>query len=177
MKWVYRILIFLIFMPVQTLIMEHLRIGGIKPDLALVLVFVQGWAFGEVNGLFWGLALGSLVDFFSTGVLGVNFILKVSVGFVSGILGKSLLNLAVWINSFFIFFISVLHDIMGEFILHGTSGIELNEALGSILMRALYNSVLAMIFFIVFLKKANTKGSFEYAGALLSPGRKSGFTK
>lgn len=177
MKWFYRILVFLIFMPVQTLIMENMRIGGIKPDLALVLVFVQGWAFGEVNGLFWGVALGSLVDLFSTGILGVNFVLKVSVGFVSGILGKSLLNLAVWVNSFFIFIISVLHDIVGELILHGVNGAELNDAIGNIMVRALYNSALAMIFFFVFLKKTNAKGSFEYAGALLSPGRKSGFTK
>jgi rod shape-determining protein MreD len=177
MKWFYRILVFLIFMPVQTLILENMRIGEIKPDLALVLVFVQGWAFGEVNGLFGGGALGSLVDLFSTGVLGVNFILKVFVGFVSGILGKSLLNLAVWVNSFFIFIISMLHDILGEFILHGVNGVELHEVLGSIVLRALYNSVLAMIFFFVFLKKTNTKGSFEYAGTILSPGRKSGFTR
>ncbi|HZR47612.1 MAG TPA: rod shape-determining protein MreD [Candidatus Manganitrophaceae bacterium] len=177
MKWLYRILVFLVFMPVQTLILENMRIGGIKPDLALVLVFVQGWAFGEVNGLFWGMALGSLVDFFSTGILGVNFILKVFVGFVSGILGKSLLNLALWVNSFFIFIISVLHDVLGEFILHGVNGAELNDAMGNIIARAFYNSVLAMIFFFIFLKKVNTKGSFEYAGALLSPGRKSGFTK
>lgn len=177
MKWFYRVLVFLLFMPVQTLILENLRVGGIKPDLALILVFVQGWAFGEVNGLFWGLALGGLVDLFSVGVLGVNFVLKAAVGFISGILGKSLLNLSVWINSFFIFVISVLHDALGTFFLHGVNGTELKATLGNIVGRALYNSLFAMIFFFVFLKKNSAKGSFEYAGTLLSPGRKSGFTK
>ncbi len=177
MKWFYRILIFLIFLPIQTLILENMRIGGIKPDLALVLVFVQGWAFGEVNGLFWGLAMGGLVDLFSVGFLGVNFVLKTAVGFISGILGKSLLNLAVWVNSFFIFIISVLHDVVGTFFLHGLHGAEMKAILGNNVGRALYNSLFAMIFFFVFLKKTTTKGPFEYAGTLFSPGRKSGLTR
>ncbi len=177
MKWFYRVLVFLLFMPVQTLILENLRVGGIKPDLALILVFVQGWAFGEVNGLFWGFALGGLVDLFSTGILGVNFVLKAGVGFTSGVLGKSLLDLALWVNSIFIFIISVLHDMLGIFFLHGMNAAELHAGLGSMVARALYNSLFAMIFFFVFLKKNSAKGSFEYAGTLLSPGRKSGFTK
>lgn len=172
MKWFYRILVFLFFMPVQTLFLENLRVAGIKPDLALIFVFVQGWAFGEVNGLFWGLALGGLVDLFSAGTLGVNLILKATVGFASGILGKSLLNLAVWVNCFLVFIISILHDLLGTFFLHGGAGAELNEIWGGIVLRALYNSLFAMIFFFVFLKKTNTKGSFEYAGTLFSPGRK-----
>ena len=172
MKWFYRVLVFLMVMPVQTLLLENLRIGGVKPDLALVLVFVQGWAFGEVNGLFWGLALGGLVDLFSIGILGVNFVLKAAVGFTAGILGKSLLNLALWVNSIFIFVISVLHDLLGTWFLHGMNRAEFDDVIGSIVARGLYNSLFAVLFFFIFLKKTNTKGSFEYAGTLFSPGRK-----
>jgi rod shape-determining protein MreD len=177
MKWFYRIGVFLIFMPIQTLILENLRVAGVKPDLALVLVFVQGWAFGEVNGFFWGLAFGGLVDLFSIGILGTNFVLKAAVGFAAGVLGKSLLNLALWVNSIFIFVISVLHDLLGSWFLHGMNRGEFSDGIGEILTRAGYNSLVAMIFFFIFLKKPNTKGSFEYAGTLFSPGRKSGLTK
>lgn len=174
MKWFYRLLIFLCFIPVQTLLLENLRIGGVKPDLGLILVFVQGWAFGEVNGLLWGLALGGLLDVFSLGVLGVNFALKAGVGYISGVLGKSLLNLAFWVNSAFIFILSVLHDVAGSLFLNGMGG-GVTPLIGNeTVARACYNSFFAMFFFFVFLKKANRKGSLEYAGALFPPGRKSG---
>ncbi|MDC4224944.1 MAG: hypothetical protein MPW15_12125 [Candidatus Manganitrophus sp.] len=68
--------IFLLLIPVQTLLLEKIQIAGVKPDLALILVYCFSWAKGEIHGLLWGVALGGLIDLFSIGLLGVNFILE-----------------------------------------------------------------------------------------------------
>lgn len=175
MKWLYRIFVFLLFIPIQTLVLETFKIGGVKPDLALVFVFVEGWVFREFHGLFWGLALGGLLDYFSVGTLGVNFFLKGVVGFVAGFLGRSFLDLAFWAGCLMVLGTSILHDIAGTFFLHelGEQGFVLSLQ-GEILARAVYNGVVAVGIFYIFLNRA--KGSFEDAGALFSPGGKSGFT-
>jgi rod shape-determining protein MreD len=171
LKWFTRIVIFLFFIPVQTLLLEPLKMGGVKPDLALLLAFMHGWAFGEMNGLFWGLALGGLLDLFSIGFLGINFVLKGIIGLFAGIFGKTLINLPIWGNGLIIFFISYLHDLIGTLLLRGSeeNGFTM-VIMGRIFVRALYNGLLATVLFYAFLRIKNRGGMSKYAGASSPPG-------
>lgn len=174
MRWFYRLFIFLSIIPIQTLLLEKVRIAGVKPDLPLVFVFVQGWIWGEKSGLYWGLALGGLVDLFSIGVFGIAFALKGAVGFISGILGKSFLHLSLQAYVVIFLLVSILHDFTGDFFLHG---IELEELwavrTGDILIRAIYNTLLSAGC-IVFIWGKREKRIIKYGGTLLSPRRKPG---
>ena len=173
-----RVLIFLLLIPVQTIVLEKVKIAGVKPDIALVFVFVQGWIFGRRQGGLWGAALGGLIDLFSTGILGITLILKGLVGLIAGELGKSFLHLSLQGYVLFFIGISLLHDVAGLVFLHGFDFEELRFVLtGEILMRAVYNTVLAVIAIVIVWEKFNQKGNFEYGGAILSPGRKPGTRK
>ena len=158
----------------QTVFLEKIQIRGVKPDIALVFVFIQGWVDGKKSGFFWGLALGGLIDLFSTGILGPALILKSLVGFIAGVLGKSFLHLSLHGYVFFFLMVSLLHDVSGLFFLH-----EMSEELSSVLMeeaviRLIYNLLFSVGAALIIWEKFNRKGTFEYGGTIFSPGRKSG---
>lgn len=171
MKWFLRIALFLFLIPVQTLLLEKIEIGGVKPDLALVLVYCFSWANGEVHGLLWGMALGGLIDLFSIGLLGVNFLLKVAIGFTIGMLGRSFLNLSLFWNALIFFLISILHDLIGTLVVEGTrGGGGLWMIHYDIIGRALYNSLFAIGLLFLFSKRRGEKGSFDHAGVIFTAG-------
>lgn len=178
MNWSSRILIFLMLIPVQSVLLEKVEIAGVKPDIALVFVFVVGWTQGRKVGGLWGIALGGLIDLFSSGVLGLALLLKGVVGLIAGGLGKSFLHLSL--QSYVIFFVglSLLHDLVGIFFLHGFVLEDLGAVLtGEILLRAIYNTLLAIIAILIVWEKSNQKESFAYGGTIFSPGRKPGTRK
>lgn len=172
MLWFLRIFIFLSIIPLQTILLEKVQIVGIKPDLALVWIFAQGWFWGIKNGLYWGLALGGLLDIFSIGVLGLGLVLKGAVGCVAGALGRSFLHLSLQLHSLIFFFISFLHDISGTLFLHGIE-IETLQTLriGELLIRALYNTVFGIGLLLLIRSRINNNGEHVYGGSFLSTER------
>ena len=171
MKWLLRIAIFLFLIPVQTLLLEKIQIGGIKPDLALVWGYCLSWANGEVAGLLWGVALGGLIDLFSIGLLGVNFFLKVTIGFTIGMLGRSFLNLSLLWNVLIFFFVSLLHDFIGTLVIEGMrEGGSFPMIQPDMFGRALYNSLFAIGLLFLFSKRRGEKGSLDHAGVIFSAG-------
>jgi rod shape-determining protein MreD len=181
MKWRYRILIVLALLPAQTLFLEYFRFKGVKPDLALILIYLFGLVYGKGTGLLWGLTFGTILDLFSVGVLGANFVLKTSIGYVAGTLGRSLAHLTFLANAAILLGISILHDIIGTILLDGvgSEGISglLSLTRSVILPRAIYNSLLAALFFLIFVEKINIKGSLEHAGVLFPTRGNSRFTE
>lgn len=170
MIWFFRILICLAILPVQTILLEKCRVFGVKPDLSLVIVFVQGWFWGTPSGLYWGLALGGLLDLFSMGKLGLGLILKVLVGVIAGFFGKSFLHLSTQVYLALFLIISLIHDLAGNLILHGFG----TEALqtGEIVIRALYNGILSIAAVFLVSNRINRQESQNYGGAIFSPGKK-----
>ncbi|MFQ5587240.1 MAG: hypothetical protein ACE5F7_00230 [Nitrospiria bacterium] len=175
MEWLFKILIALSIIPIQTVFLEKIQIGGVKPDAALVFVFVQGWVWGAKKGFLWGLALGGMIDLFSTGMIGVTFVMKGLIGVLGGMLGKSFLHLSLQAYVLLFLMVSLLHDIAGVVFLHGLGLEELTSLLtGKILIRAIYNTVFAIVAILIVWEKFSRKGTFEYGGAIFSPGRRSG---
>ncbi len=122
-------------------------------------------------GLLWGMALGGLIDLFSIGLLGVNFFLKITVGFTIGVLGRSFLNLSLLWNILIFFFVSLLHDLIGTLLVEGVREGGLffmvrHEMFG----RAVYNSLFAIGLLFLFSKRRGEKGSFDHAGVIFSAG-------
>jgi hypothetical protein len=143
MTWYSRVLIVFLLVPLQTLIFEKARIGGVKPDLGLVLAFVWGWMAGGSGGLLYGSALGAMLDLFSVGVPSLNLFLKMTVGLASGILGHTFANMAFWIKPLVLYGFSVLHDLSGSAYLGDVEIILTPQH--PILIRALYNSLLGAL--------------------------------
>jgi rod shape-determining protein MreD len=93
MRFLLYVTLVVLITPLQTTVIEALSIGGVKPDLGLVAVLFVGYLYGELDGLVVGGLVGLMLDLFSGGLLGANLVTKMSVGVVSGLLGRLLLDL------------------------------------------------------------------------------------
>jgi rod shape-determining protein MreD len=156
LKWLYPLFIlsiFIFFVPIQTLLLEGVKIGGVKPDLGLVLAYLIGLGWGRNRGLFWGLLLGGFQDFFSMGVVGPHFFFKGLIGFGTGLLETFFLYFSLQAHAIVVFLISLLHDLMGEILFHGANG-SLMGVSYAMLGRGLYNCAIVMAILCLVLKQA-----------------------
>lgn len=69
---------------VQTTFLEAIRMASIIPNLLLFLTFVSGFMNGRKTGLFTGFFCGLLIDVFSSGVIGLNAIIYMIIGYLNG---------------------------------------------------------------------------------------------
>ncbi len=163
MKWLYPFVFlfgFLFFIPVQTLLLETIEMGGIKPDLGLILSYLIGLAWGRGRGLLCGLLLGGLQDYFAVGHLGLHCAFKGLIGFWIGFLETFFIYFSLQAHAFVIFSLSLIHDLLGEIILHGIDrGIII--ASFTLVWRGLYNSLLTMaILYILLMRQPRSRESW-----------------
>ena len=78
--------------PVQSILMPHLSVWGVKPDLGLVVVCLIGLFRGELEGLLVGLALGWVLSLFSAEDLASSMVSKGVVGYVAGLAGRQVVH-------------------------------------------------------------------------------------
>jgi hypothetical protein len=80
--------------PVQSVLMPHVTLWGVKPDLGVVAMCLIGLLWGELDGLLVGLALGWAMSLFSAQDLSSGALLKGAVGFVAGVAGRQVIYLS-----------------------------------------------------------------------------------
>ncbi|HEX5544211.1 MAG TPA: hypothetical protein VFX10_01875 [Nitrospira sp.] len=80
--------------PMQSVLLQHISLWGVKPDLGLVAVCLVGLIAGELDGLLVGLALGWAMSLFSAQDLISGAVLKGAVGFLAGLAGRQVVYLS-----------------------------------------------------------------------------------
>ena len=80
--------------PIQSVLLPHISMWGVKPDLSFVAVCLVGLIAGELDGLLVGLALGWAMSLFSAQDLMSGAIMKGAVGFVAGLAGRQVVYLS-----------------------------------------------------------------------------------
>ena len=80
--------------PIQSVLLPHISVWGVKPDLGFVAVCLVGIIAGELDGLLVGLALGWAMSLFSAQDLISGAVLKGIVGFVAGLAGRQVVYLS-----------------------------------------------------------------------------------
>ncbi|MBO2522177.1 MAG: rod shape-determining protein MreD [Firmicutes bacterium] len=78
----------LLALAVQTSLFAGLDLGGIRPDLVLVVVVAYALASGAWEGALLGLAAGFLVDLYGGRLIGVGTLAKAAAGALAGFLGE-----------------------------------------------------------------------------------------
>ena len=78
----------LLLVPVQTTLLPHVSLWGIKPDLGLVIAAVIGLVAGELEGLLVGLAIGWVLNLYSAGDLWLSIVTTGGAGLFAGLLGR-----------------------------------------------------------------------------------------
>jgi hypothetical protein len=76
--------------PVQTTLLEHLSVAGIRPDVCLIAASLIGFFAGPADGVLMGLLLGFEQDLFSAGDPGLNLGTNAAAGLLAGLAGRYL---------------------------------------------------------------------------------------
>jgi rod shape-determining protein MreD len=140
---VYLILLLLVI-PVQASLLNPLSLGGIKPDVGLAALYAVGLLTGPAEAVLVGMALGLAQDLGSAGLIGFSGLTRGAIGFLSGILGRHVLDLASPSHILFIVAFSVAEGVFIALFLevfHGTVPF-LSLLVTRMLPAALYTGVL-----------------------------------
>ena len=148
MKWKIYIVILLVFIPLQTTVMDYLSLGGIKADLGLIIVCLVGIRMGETQGIIVGILVGALMDLFSGGTIGANLFTKPMVGWISGIVGRTIVNIQLLASAGLLLGLSVLAGgLIYLFSQIFKGDMDLLMAFRWIILpQALYNTAVGMLF-------------------------------
>ena len=108
MKSLVYFTILLLIIPVQASLFAPLSLGGIKPDLALVLLYIIGLLTGPAEGALAGMAIGLVQDIGSASLIGFSGLTRGLIGLSAGLLGRRVLDLASRSNSIFMAIFSLI---------------------------------------------------------------------
>jgi len=103
--------ILLLIIPVQAGLLEPLSLGGIKPDLALALLYIIGLLTGPQEAALAGMAIGLVQDIGNASFIGFSGLTRGLIGLSAGLLGRRVLDLTSPSNSIFLAAFSLLEGI------------------------------------------------------------------
>lgn len=95
MKVLWYGLIVALLVPLQSILLPHLSVWNIKPDLGLIAVCLIGFLAGEMEGLLVGLALGWAMSLFSAEDLGYSMLTKGGIGLLAGLAGRQIAHMTL----------------------------------------------------------------------------------
>lgn len=78
----------------QSVLLPHVSLWGVKPDLGFVAVCLIGLFGGELEGLLFGLVLGWAMSLFSAQDLLSASVIKGGVGYIAGLAGRQVAYLS-----------------------------------------------------------------------------------
>lgn len=139
--------VLLLITPVQASLLAPLSLGGIKPDLALAVIYIIGLLTGPAEGALAGMAIGLVQDIGSASFIGFSGLSRGLIGLLAGLLGRRVLDLTSRSNSIFLAIFSLLEGIFIAFFLQlfgGSVPFVLLTA-GRILPQALYTGLLGAV--------------------------------
>lgn len=79
--------------PVQSILLPHVSVWGVKPDIGLIVACLVGLFGGELEGLLIGLTLGWIMSLFSAGDLNYSMATKGGAGYVAGLAGRQVAHI------------------------------------------------------------------------------------
>jgi rod shape-determining protein MreD len=152
--WVYLMLLLLII-PLQASLLTPLSVGGVKPDLALALLFVIGLVTGPVEGAFAGMAIGLIQDIGSASLLGFTGLSRGMIGLLAGLFGRRVLDIESPAIVLFLVVFSMAEGIYISLFLQTTSGAVPFFSLiaGRIVPQALYTGLFGLLMLHLLKKK------------------------
>jgi len=144
--WIYFVVLLLII-PLQASLLSPLSFGGIRPDLALTILFVIGLVTGPVEGAFAGMAIGLIQDIGSASLLGFTSLSRGMIGLLAGLLGRRVLDIDNPAIVLFLVVFSMAEGIYISLFLQTTSGAVpfLGLIAGRIIPQALYTGLFGLL--------------------------------
>lgn len=149
---VYTICIFVIML-LQTTVLEHLKVYGVKPNLYLVFLIAVALLRGNAEGAAVGFFCGLAHDALSSTVLGFHTLLGMYLGLLIGSINKRLFRENFIVIIFFTFASTVVYEFAVFFLTSLGSNIDFAYGFSTkILPEAIYNSVVSILVFAVVIR-------------------------
>jgi len=121
MKALLYIGLVLFLVPVQTTLLPHITVWGVKPDLGLVIAAVIGLVAGELEGLLVGLAIGWVLNLYSAGDVWLSLVTTGGAGLFAGLLGRQVAQVTPMILSVGLLMLSLTGGVVAVFGLKNTT--------------------------------------------------------
>ncbi|MEK6795291.1 MAG: rod shape-determining protein MreD [Spirochaetota bacterium] len=123
---------------------------AIKPDIVLIVIVFLGFTFGSFEGIIYGFIAGFTQDIISSGVLGLNALVYLNIGFLAGLFYRKI-DKSVLSTVLFVFTAtaakSILYFIVNSFTYD--PAITLAFAKKQILFEIPFNTVLSPVVFLI----------------------------
>ena len=103
--------------PIQSVLLPHLTLWGVKPDLGVVAVCLIGLINGELDGLLVGMAIGWALSLFSAQDVLTGAILKGGLGLAAGLAGRQMVYLSPLVLVLGLLAVSCLIGLVTPFVL------------------------------------------------------------
>ncbi|MFW6007354.1 MAG: rod shape-determining protein MreD [Halanaerobiales bacterium] len=155
------ILILIIMLLLQITVFSFYPMTEVKPDLLLVVVVISSLLYGSEVGMKTGFGAGLLQDIFLGRIFGEYTIIKIVIGEITGIIEKKVYKGNLIIPPLIIFITTIIQEfIIILFIQKTVINIHyLNIMIKFIFPVALYNSIIGLFLYPVFLKIFKNKDS------------------
>lgn len=83
-RFLVSVLLIIICFLLQTTVFQWIDLGGIVPNLMIILTASFGFMRGERTGLLFGFFCGLIIDIFFANVLGLNAMIYMYIGYTNG---------------------------------------------------------------------------------------------
>ena len=88
------LIILLLIIPIQASLFSPLSLAGIKPDLALAVIYIIGLLTGPGEAALAGIGIGLVQDIGSASFIGLNGFTRGLIGLFAGLFGKRVLDIS-----------------------------------------------------------------------------------
>lgn len=129
---------------------DAIRIGGVKPDLLFILVVYMGYSFGSFYGQITGFISGLLHDSVSNSPLGLLTFPKLALGFIAGMIGRSVIKNNVISIILLLFLASLIKGVITLFLSYTFHQTMISAIITIILPESFYNAILAPPLFFIY---------------------------
>jgi rod shape-determining protein MreD len=129
---------------------DSIRIGGVKPDLLFIFVIYMGYSFGSFYGQITGFISGILHDSISNSPLGLLTFPKLALGFIAGMIGRSVIKNNVIAVLLLLFIASIIKGVVTLFLSYTFHQSMMSAIITIILPESFYNAILAPPLFIIY---------------------------
>lgn len=132
----------------QITVLEMLRIGGVMPDLVLMLVVFAAFLRGKTEGAFWGFVAGLMKDVAAGSFFGLNALSLMTAGYLVGLAERRLYKDSIPVAMFVTWLAAVVSQLV-HYLLLLYLGVDIpaGTAMRVIFSGALYTAILVPLFY------------------------------
>lgn len=87
-RYIYLLLLNIICFILQATVFRHLPMGGVTPNILIMVTAASGLMYGRKLGMYSGVIGGLLIDAMFNSVIGLTILIYAFIGYVNGMLNK-----------------------------------------------------------------------------------------